>query len=235
MLRKLISDNFGTILTLIGTGIGGLWVYFTAKKKNSAYCPQGKLKNHYFFSWIKKFKRSIIFNFHLDPDIYRRENLENIQEAFRYLMFTKAAIWERLLTELVRLSDCAGSSTGECLFQIEETKQKVYNITEAGLLELTTCHLTDPNLNPMQRQAISVCVGKFHELHQRNVQIFYEQVERVFGSAHLYRSCSKIVINSILDLYITGINSIWSDVHDALTELNGELNPIKFDKKEYRI
>ena len=60
-------------------------------------------------------------------------------------------------------------------------------------------------------------------------------VEQYFKTAHLTGYCTKLVLSQVLSLYVVGINAIWNDVHEALLMLNGELNSITFQKKEYNL
>jgi hypothetical protein len=45
--------------------------------------------------------------------------------------------------------------------------------------------------------------------------------------------CVKTFVYQCLILYVVGMNAIWIDIHKAMTTINGELTPLKFDKKVY--
>jgi hypothetical protein len=197
-------------------------------------CPQFKLKDTTIISDLYRIKLRVINEFHLDPEVYARYNLQNIENIFRDMMYNKCCIFIDVAEQIIdKFGGCDANNKTPCPFTINEAYNFINKKFNAGLDKFIHYPQICPNLNTDQKHALKVAIPLFNAIHQKNVMMFRDSVDGYLESAHLTNMCVKTFVYQCLILYVVGMNAIWIDIHKAMTTINGELTPLKFDKKEY--
>jgi hypothetical protein len=111
-MKDFIEPLIKPFLGLVGIILTGYWqfVYRPNRKKEKEAkeieeetirakisCPEPTLATHPVLVELHSLKRRIVYDFRLDPFIYDRPNIQNIENTFRDLMFNKVEIWERII------------------------------------------------------------------------------------------------------------------------------------------
>jgi len=233
--NKTMVEIVIAIITTAGAVIVAYWQYNKIKKNDkeeSGYgCPNFKLSDTSTMSDLFRMKYNIINNFKLSPEVYVRPNLKNIENLFKNMLYNKVCIFIDVAKTIINKYDnCEGTN---CPHTVDEAYRYIEKEFNLGLTKFNNYYKVCPNLSEKQRDALKIAIPLLNAIHQKNINMFRNSFDRYLKSAHLTGDCAKTFVNQVMNLYVVGIQEIWSDVHDAMYLINGELANVQFENMEY--